>query len=210
MRWCYVSATVTQKSYIPLSLLPFVLLFACAPASFLIQPIATAYEGKIPAEHANLSRDEIEKRFTRPFTEMTLFETPGLTAAMLWDYSYIIKKLEGLAGAEEAALSMRQRYVDEGVSFRVVVWGSRLSGVDLNDFRFRLDLKDGRLIDPVQFEPVGSPESQRRPADQEVLWRAAVDVTYPVRLEPGVKIAILQIDHDDVMIDRHTWKFSWE
>ncbi len=186
-------------------------LLSCAPAGFLLQPVRPSLNGRIADEYKSLSADEFEALFVRPFTERKLLDTSGQSSAMLYDYAYFKKKLEGVSGGEEALESMKSRYIDEGISFQAIVWGRFRDDVELSRFHFRLELKDGRSLEPIVFEPVGGAVADRRPVDGVATWHSTVDLTFPIDLAPPLSRAVLLVERDDLeVVDRHMWKFAWD
>ncbi len=184
---------------------------ACAPAGFLIQSVYPSKGHTVDPAYRSLPPREVESLFVRPFTDRPLLETSGVSSALLLDYAYLSRVNEGKAGAEEALEGMAERYVDGGISFRVVIWGKRMGDVDLTRFRFRLDLGKGRVLDPIRLEPVGSPVAEMRPNDENriPIWHSLADLTFPVKLEPPLGKAVLLVEKGGLEYDRHTWRFDW-
>ena len=188
------------------------MILSCAPPGYFIQPVFPTIDGKVHSEYRNLSAREVESLFVRPYTDRPLLETSGVSSALLFDYCYLEKINEGKSGAREALEGMTKRFVEEGISFRTVIWGSRMLDVDPTHFLFRLDLGDGTVLEPILVEPVGSPVAERRPADErsEIIWHSMTDITFPIQLTPPRGKVVLLVERGGVEYDRHTWKFNWE
>ncbi len=187
------------------------LLLACAPPGYLLQPVFPSSEREIHAAYRDLTAREIESLFVRPFTDRPLFETSGVSSALLFDYAYLEKVNAGKSGAGEALDGMAAQFIDEGISFRVVIWGGRLKYVEHTGFLFLLDVGGGTVLDPIRVDPVGSPEAEKRPTDTkgETIWHSTTDITFPIQLEPPLGKVVLLLEKDGIEYDRHTWKFEW-
>lgn len=188
-----------------------VLLAACAPPALLLQPVKPSVNGVASAEYREWPESEVEAIFVRPYTGRTLLETSGTTSAMLYELAYLEKRAGGKAGASEALYAMNRRYVEEGISFKVVVWGERTADVDLARWRFRLRAHDGRTFDPMRLDPIGVPQFDPHSlVDRKTTWRNMADVTFPLPLAPPLSSVVLEIEKDGERVQHHTWKFSWE
>lgn len=188
-----------------------VFLAACAPPALLLQPVTPSLNGEASPAYRNLSESEVEAMFVRPYTGRTLLETSGTTSAMLYDLAYLEKRVGVKAGANEALYAMNRRYVEDGISFKVVIWGEKASGVDFADWRFQLRANDGRIFDPMRLDPIGVPEFDKQSlVDRKALWRNMADITFPLRLAPPLSSVVLEISLDGERVQHHTWKFSWD
>lgn len=199
----------------PVPSLRFVLLCViastfCAPPAFFLAPVTPSLNGVVAPAYRNLAEGEIEALFVRPYTGRTLLETTGTTAAMLYDLAYLEKRVGEKAGGSEALYGMNRRYIEEGICFRVALWGSRSSDVDFARWGFRLRTDDGRAFDPIRVEPYGVPEYEEETiVDRRPTWRSLADITFPLRAEPPVSSVVLEITKDGERVQHHTWKFSW-
>jgi hypothetical protein len=186
------------------------LLLSCAPPTLLMESVTPSRDGRAAAKYRNLTARDVEILFVRPFTERTLLETSGTTSAMLYDYAYLSKWVGEKEGADEALAAMKEKYIDQGISFRILVWGERVHDVDLSRWRFRLRTKDGDVYDPSRFESIGGPEFEHERVDRRPDWRNLAEATFPVPYEPPLAAVTLEAYKDDEKIQQHTWKFSWE
>ncbi len=186
------------------------LLFSCAPPALFMESVTPSRDGRVAAEYQNLSAEEVEIIFVRPFTERTLLETSGTTSAMLYDYAFLSKWAGEKQGAGEAIAAMKEKYIDQGISFRILVWGERARDVDFSRWRFRLRTKDGDVHDPSRFEPIGGPEFEHERVDRRPDWRSLAEATFPVPYEPPLEAVTLEAYRDGEKVQQHTWKFSWE
>ncbi len=182
----------------------------CSPPALFLEPVTPSLNGVVAPAYRDLSEAEIEALFVRPYTGRALLETSGTTAAMLYDLAYLEKRVGGKAGASEALYAMNRRYIEEGISFRIAVWGEKPGEVDLARWRFRLRSDDKRLFDPIRIEPQGVPEFQKESyVDRKATWRSVADLAFPLRAEPPLSSMVLEITRDDGFTQRHTWKFDW-
>ncbi|MFH1681451.1 MAG: hypothetical protein ABIH26_12525 [Candidatus Eisenbacteria bacterium] len=183
---------------------------ACSPPALFLEPVTPSLNGIVAPAYRDLPESEVEALFVRPYTGRTLLETSGTTAAMLYDLAYLEKRVGAKAGANEALYAMNRRYIEEGISFRVAVWGEKAGEVDLARWRFQLRTNEGRLLDPILVEPQGVPEFERESfVDRKATWRSVADVTFPIRAEPPLSSVVLEIGRDGDPVQRHTWKFDW-
>ncbi len=201
---------MNQSSRIGTKLL-LLLLLACAPPSLFLQPVSPGLNGKAAPAYRDLSEIEVEALFVRPYTGRGLLETSGTTAAMLYDLSYLEKRVGAKAGGSEALYAMNRKYIEEGISFKIAIWGDRMGDVDLSKWRFRIRDDQGRLFDPIRIETLGVPEFERESMiDKKAVWRNMADATFPLPLAPPLRSVVLEISRNDERVQHHTWKFSWD
>ncbi|MFH1279534.1 MAG: hypothetical protein ABIK65_14275 [Candidatus Eisenbacteria bacterium] len=193
------------------ALMVSIVLAACAPPAMFLQPVKPSMSGVVAMEYLGLPESEVEAIFVRPYTGRTLLETSGTTSAMLYDLAYLEKRAGAKAGANEALYAMNRRYVEEGISFKIVVWGEKAADVDLALWRFRLRTDDGRTFDPMRLEPIGVPEFDKQSlVDRKATWRNMADITFPLSLAPPLSLVVLEIEKNGERVQHHTWKFDWK
>jgi hypothetical protein len=183
---------------------------ACSPPAFFLEPVTPSLNGVVAPAYRDLSEAEVEALFVRPYTGRSLLETSGTTAAMLYDLAYLEKRVGGKSGGSEALYSMNRRYIEDGISFRVALWGRTSGEVDLGAFRFRLRTDEGAMLDPIRIEAQGAPEYEKESVvDRRPTWRSLADVTFPIRAEPPLSSVVLEISKGGELVQHHTWKFAW-
>lgn len=199
-----------QSSKIGTTIL-LLLFLACAPPALLLQPISPSLDGVTTPAYRDLTENDVEALFVRPYTGRGLLETSGTTAAMLYDLSYLEKRVGAKAGGSEALYAMNRKYIEEGISFKIAIWGDRMGDVDLSRWRFQVRDDEGRLFDPIRIETLGMPEFEKESMiDKKAVWRNMADATFPLQLAPPLQSVVLEISRDDERVQHHTWKFSWD
>jgi hypothetical protein len=186
------------------------LLLACSPPAIFLEPVTPSLNGVVAPAYRGLSESEVEALFVRPYTGRPLLETSGTTAALLYDLAYLEKRVGDKAGASEALYGMNRRYIEEGISFIVAVWGEREQDVEFPQWGFRLRAADGRVFEPTRVEPHGRPQYESESmVDRKATWRNLADVTFPLRAEPPLASVVLEISQGGTPVQHHTWKFAW-
>lgn len=195
------------------SLLSLVLLslvfLSCAPPALFMEPVHPTRGDDVYPEYRDLSLEDLEALFVRPFTGRTLMETSGTTSALLYDYAYLMKRAGGKSGGAQALRAMRERFLEQGVSFRVVIWGNKPAEVDLERWSFRLVDGEGGAFHPSSVQEVQGAEMQEASIRGEATWRSVAEITFPFRLDSTVSHIVLEAYRDGVKVQQHTWKFDW-
>ncbi|MBN1825771.1 MAG: hypothetical protein JW958_05855 [Candidatus Eisenbacteria bacterium] len=201
---------VTCLALAPIAFALFLPLLSCSPPAFFMEPVHPTVDEQIHMSYRNLSLEELEAYFVRPYTGRTLMETSGTTSVLLYDYAYLVKRVGDKSGADQALRSMRERFIDRGISFRVVIWGDRADMVDLERWNFRLRGGDEGVFDPAAIEEVRGAELQEASIRGTSIWGSIADVTFPFRLDRSISSVVFEAYHDGEMVQHHTWKFDWE
>ena len=184
-------------------------ILSCAPPAMLMEPVHPTEGEQVYPEYRDLPLDELEALFVRPYTGRTLMNTSGTTSVLLYDYAYLEKRAGGKSGGAEALRSMRERFIDRGISFRVVIWGERPRDVDLERWNFRLRGGDQGVFDPASIEEVLGAELQEASVRGTALWRSVAEVTFPFLLERSVSSVVFEAHRDGEKVQQHSWKFDW-
>jgi hypothetical protein len=139
---------------------------ACSPPAFFLEPVTPSLNGVVACLPRFVEAEG--SAFVRPYTG-------GAYRDVRHDRGHAHDPpISRSAWAEvgERSYGMNRRYIEDGISFRVAVWGGP-GEVDLGAIRFRLRMDDGAMLDPIRIEAQGSRVRERVGRGSRPTWRSS-------------------------------------